>query len=337
LNGRQKPQTEDTLSFCGLGFMSREFRFSAPERRKMKIMQTTINRVFLALLFLAPGTFADTVILHDGSSYSGHLTGLTNGEFSFTDTSGVQYTFPLPDLQTLVFTASGDTVTLRNGKVYSGHYNGPDPISFKDAEGISYQFPLKDVASVVFSRSDSKSAVQEIHAVVVPEGTDISIRTDETIDSDSSSSGQLYSARVTQDVLGATGSVAIPRGSPAKLVVREISTGGEVHSPELVLDLFSVDINGKEHRLVTSDVDVNNKKGVGANRRTAEFAGGGAAIGALLGGIFGGGKGAAIGAASGSGGGLLTQVFTRGKKIKVPAESELTFRLDRTLVLKPKS
>ena len=110
-----------------------------------------------------------------------------------------------------------------------------------------------------------------------------------------------------------------------------------MHTPELVLDLFSVTVKGQEYRVVTGDVDVSGRKGVGANRRTAEFGGGGAALGALLGGVFGGGKGAGIGAATGAGGGLLTQLFTRGKQVKMPAEAVLTFRLDRTLVLRPKS
>jgi outer membrane lipoprotein SlyB len=65
--------------------------------------------------------------------------------------------------------------------------------------------------------------------------------------------------------------------------------------------------------------------------------GGGAGLDALLGAVFGGGKGAAIGAGSGAVGRLVTQLFTRGKKIKVPAETELTFRLDLTQVLGPKS
>jgi hypothetical protein len=53
--------------------------------------------------------------------------------------------------------------------------------------------------------------------------------------------------------------------------------------------------------------------------------------------VFGGGKGAAICTGSGAVGGLVTQFFTRGKKIKVPTETELTFRLDRSLVLSPNS
>ena len=69
----------------------------------------------------------------------------------------------------------------------------------------------------------------------------------------------------------------LPSGQelPAKLLVRDINNGGGAHSPELVLDLFSVTAGSKEYRVVTSDVDVSNRQGVGANRRTAEYAGGG--------------------------------------------------------------
>ena len=71
---------------------------------------------------------------------------------------------------------------------------------------------------------------------------------------------------------------------------------------------------------------------MGANKRTAKFAGGGAALGAIIGAIAGGGKGAAIGAATGAGAGAGTQIFTRGS-VKVPAESVLTFQLQAPLQL----
>jgi hypothetical protein len=87
----------------------------------------------------------------------------------------------------------------------------------------------------------------------------------------------------------------------------------------------------------TSDVQVNSGRGVGANKRTLEYGGGGVGFGALMGAIFGGGRGAGIGAAAGAGAGLLTQIFTRGKTVKVPAETTMRFRLDRTLVLKQRS
>lgn len=231
-------------------------------------------------------------------------------------------------------------MTLRDGKVYSGHYAGANPLAFTDTQGIAYQFPVTDVSSIVFTRSHTPASsvnTSDGSAKVIPEGTEIAIRTDEKIDAQDSSPGQLFAATIDEDVFDASGGVALPRGTRAKLVVRNIATGGATHSPEIVLDLFSVSVNDKEYRVVTSDVDFSGRKGLGANKRTAEFGGGGAAVGALLGGIFGGGRGAGIGVAAGAGGGLLTQLFTRGKKVKVPAETTLRFRLDRTLVLRPKS
>jgi hypothetical protein len=132
-----------------------------------------------------------------------------------------------------------------------------------------------------------------------------------------------------------SGGLAIPAQSPAKLLILSTSSGGPVHSPELMLDLDSVTIQGKVHRVFTAELTESNKKGVGANKRTAEMLGGGAAIGSLLGAFFGGGRGAAIGAAAGGGGGFVTQLFTRGKQVKVSAETVLQFRLERPLVLQP--
>ena len=140
-------------------------------------MKTSLGWMIIAVLFLATPIFADTVILHDGSSYSGHLTDLPREEITFTDAPGVQYKFPVADVQTLVFTPSADTVTLRSGKVYSGRYEGPKPIAFQDAEGIAYQFPVKDVESLVFSRPRSVAVVEAGDAKVIPEGTEVSIRT----------------------------------------------------------------------------------------------------------------------------------------------------------------
>jgi outer membrane lipoprotein SlyB len=61
--------------------------------------------------------------------------------------------------------------------------------------------------------------------------------------------------------------------------------------------------------------------------------GGGAAVGAIIGAIAGGGKGAAIGGAIGAAAGGAAQVLTKGKRVRVPAESTLTFRLDQPVTL----
>jgi hypothetical protein len=101
---------------------------------------------------------------------------------------------------------------------------------------------------------------------VIPRGTEIVVRSDETIDSQNFSAGQLFPAIVSEDVPDSAGGIAIPSGTRARLVVRSITAGGAVHSPELALDLFSVDIGGKQYRVDSSDVDVNSGRGVGKNK-----------------------------------------------------------------------
>jgi hypothetical protein len=107
---------------------------------------------------------------------------------------------------------------------------------------------------------------------------------------------------------------------------------GKIRANDLALDMQSVTVGGRSYNVETAAVGQKGKDGVGANKRTAKFAGGGAALGAIIGAIAGGGKGAAIGAATGAGAGAGTQIFTRGS-VKVPAESVLTFQLQAPLQL----
>jgi hypothetical protein len=295
----------------------------------MKRVSTVVAAVLFGLPLLL---LADTVVLRDGGSYTGHYKG--GNAITFTDSQGIKYQFPLQDVQSLAFSSASDVVTLRNGKTYSGHFTGANPIAFQDRQGIAYQFPSTDLDAVIFN-SAGATLQAPANSLVIPIGADLPVRTNEVIDSNNSYEGQTYSASITEAVQDTAGTVAIPAGSPAKLMIRKLDRGGAVHSSELVLDLYSVTVNGKEYRVASSDVDESNKSGLGKNKRTAEFLGGGSALGALMGGIFGGGKGAGIGALAGAGSGLVTQAFTRGREVKVPAESVLRFRLDKTLILHP--
>jgi hypothetical protein len=163
-------------------------------------------------------------------------------------------------------------------------------------------------------------------------GTQLAVRTEETIDSSKAVEGQTFVAEVTNDVRDASGAVVIPRGSNAQIVIISASKGGKIRgASDLALDLASVSIDGRRYQLSTEDLVKRGKEGVGVNKRTAEYSGGGAAIGAIIGAIAGGGKGAAIGAGAGAGAGAVGQVLTKGGAIKVPVESVLTFQLDRTL------
>jgi hypothetical protein len=166
----------------------------------------------------------------------------------------------------------------------------------------------------------------------LPAGALIPVRSEETIDAAVATAGQTYAAEVTRDVTDAEGAVVIPRGSNAQIIIRSAARGGRIKgASDLVLDLDSVSVEGRLYRLDTQDVIQKGRDGVGKNKRTAIFTGGGAAVGAIIGAIAGGGKGAAIGAASGAGAGAGTQIVTKGSAIRIPAESILTFRLDAPL------
>ena len=165
----------------------------------------------------------------------------------------------------------------------------------------------------------------------LPAGTEISVRSEETIDSSKAADGQTFPAEVASDVLDGEGNVVIPAGANAQIVIRSASKGGKIRgASDLVLDLATVAIEGRQYELATADLTEKGHSGIGVNRRTGEFMGGGAAIGGIIGAIAGGGKGAAIGAGSGAAAGAVSEVLTKGK-IKVPVESILKFKLDEPL------
>lgn len=213
-------------------------------------------------------------------------------------------------------------------------------------DGIEHKIPLSQVKAVEYGESPAEPEARAARAPAPVEtpraestrtfelarGSEVSVRTNEAIDSKTAAEGQTFGAQVTREVRDANGVVVIPRGANARVVIKSASQGGRIKGrSDLVLDLQSVTIAGQRYALDTVDVTKQGKQGVGANRRTAEYTGGGAAVGAVIGAIAGGGKGAAIGAGAGAGAGALTQILTKGKSIKVPAESVLTFQLDRAL------
>ena len=127
-------------------------------------------------------------------------------------------------------------------------------------------------------------------------------------------------------MIGSNGKVVIPKGSDAALAVKGMA------NKDVVLDLDSVTVNGQRYGVTTENVvSSKEKQGIGGNKRTGKYVGGGAAVGAIIGAITGGGKGVAIGASVGAGAGAGAQILTKGKSVNVPAESLLTYRLRQPL------
>ena len=163
----------------------------------------------------------------------------------------------------------------------------------------------------------------------IPADTEIKVRTDTAIPANPAP-GTVYTASVSDDVPDGQGGVAIPRGSRARLVAQTAPDGKDT-----VLDLRSVSVNGARYNLEAAGTQgtKSSGSGLGANKRTAKYVGGGAAVGAVLGALLGGGKGAAIGAIVGGGAGAGGQVLT-GKKKGLPAETQLTYKTAQPLTMR---
>ncbi len=163
-------------------------------------------------------------------------------------------------------------------------------------------------------------------ARTIDAGSSILVRTNESIDV-RNSDGRIFSGTVYRDVMDRNGMVVVPQGSPVELLVKSTSRR------ELLLDLDSLTVNGQRYAVsaYAATSDASGRDGIGKNARTGEFVGGGALLGTIIGAIAGGGKGAAIGAAAGAGAGAGAQVLTRGGRVRIPAESLLTFRLEQSL------
>jgi hypothetical protein len=128
-------------------------------------------------------------------------------------------------------------------------------------------------------------------------GTTISVRTNETIDVDRQDN-RVYTGIVDQGVRGSEGRILIPRGSPVELFVRV------ARDNDLILDLESVVANGVRYAVKT---DPNRVESRPADfDEVGEFL-----VGAIVGAIRGG--------------------EVRGRAVRIPRDSVISFRLERPL------
>jgi hypothetical protein len=270
--------------------------------------------VFLALILLgscnkSSGGQHATVQLRDGTSVSGKILSSTASDVQIAGDDNVTRTLPMTQVRAIV-------------------YDDPSANAGTQSPALA---PAEAEARHAEQHYHPRESAVTSKRLEVPAGTEVSVRTEETIDSGKAVEGQSFAAEVTGDVRDASGEVVIPRGSNAQIVIISAAKGGHVRgASDLVLDLASISVEGRLYKISTVPLEERGKSGVGLNKRTAEYGGGAAAVGAIIGAIAGGGKGAAIGAGSGAGAGAVAEVLTKGT-IKVPAESLLTFRLDQPL------
>jgi hypothetical protein len=160
--------------------------------------------------------------------------------------------------------------------------------------------------------------------VTLPEETPIHVTLNHALASDANRPGDHFEATVAEAVVIGD-HTAIPQGAPVEGLVVEARHSGRLQGrARLRLTLETVAIDGKTYELHT---DTSSRIGGKHKNRNIAFIGGGAGGGALIGAVAAGGKGALIGGPIGAGAGTAAAFLTGKKDIRLPAETELTFRL----------
>ena len=274
-----------------------------------------------------------TVTLRDGTSVAGAITENSPSEITLVGDDGITRTIPVKQMSSIQY---GDASPSSPAATSNEAPAPPQPASASP----NHKTPSRQAqvekriqpSGETESHSHPPESAITTKTYEVPVGTTVSIRTEETIDSAKAVEGQTFAGEVTDDVPDGDGATVIPRGANAQLIVESASKGGRFRgASDLVVDLKQVAIDGQEYDVSSSEVSQQGKSGIGANKRTAIYTGGGAALGAIIGAIAGGGKGAAIGAGAGAGGGAVTQVLTKGASIRIPVETVLKFQLAKPL------
>lgn len=164
--------------------------------------------------------------------------------------------------------------------------------------------------------------------LVVPQGTPLTVRMIDSVDSQTNRLGDNFRASI-EDPVVINGQTIIPRGADATVRLVDDKQSGKIAGKTvLTLAITTININGRPVDVTTGDVQqASGSRGA----RSAKVIGGATALGAIIGAAAGGGKGAAIGAGSGAAIGTGAELATKGQRVKIPSEARLTFTLSNDM------
>jgi hypothetical protein len=280
-----------------------------------------IMAVALVLSVPASTALGDQLIMKDGKEYSGKLVRADANVVEFRIQGKVE-SFNISDVAQIVF-KTPEIVSPPTGRSVST----PTPASIPRVSSSKNPPAERELQS---SPAQAAQGTGTLPTVTLPAGTPITIRMAEDVDTERNQAGDVFNATLAEPLtLG--DQVIAPAGSEVKGDVAYARDSGTfTGQSELILELNELRVGNRTYQLRTSDYS---ETGPSRGKRTAATIGGAAAVGAVIVGIIGGGKGAAIGAGTGAGVGAGVQVLTRGQRIKVPAETMLTFKLQSPLTI----
>jgi hypothetical protein len=182
------------------------------------------------------------------------------------------------------------------------------------------------VAGAAYTTSSSSKGL------TVPEGTALHVRLDHSLATNQHRSGDGFTATVMQPVR-VDDQVVIPEGSQVNGVVVHSKNSGRLSGrAQMGLALESVQVGNSTYEIATNTIS---RASGGHKKRNIAWIGGGGAGGAIIGAIAAGGKGALIGGPIGAGAGTAVAAITGKKKVRIPAETPMTFRLVEPVNIQP--
>ncbi len=210
----------------------------------------------------------------------------------------------------------------------------PKPSPTKTAKASKPVAPTPQAPAPLAQPTQPAAPAPEVARVTVPEGTTLTVRLIDPVDTAKNKEGDTFRASLDAPIVLQDKTV-IPKNADVQARLVSATSAGRIKgTSSVVLVLTNIKVGSKTYELQTGEFT---QKGTSRGKRSAAVIGGGAALGAVIGAIAGGGKGAAIGGAAGAGAGTGVQAMTKGQQVQLPSETVLEFQLKAPLTVVPAS
>jgi hypothetical protein len=160
--------------------------------------------------------------------------------------------------------------------------------------------------------------------ITIPAGTRLRVSLLDGVSTSNSAAGDTFSASLSEPVI-IEGKMVLEKGTRVRGRVIDVEESGRVKGrARIQLTLTEILRNGNGTEIKTKSFTA---VAEAIKKRDAGIIAGGVGIGAAVGALAGGKKGALIGAGVGGGAGTGTVLATKGKDLRYPPETRLSFTL----------
>lgn len=249
-----------------------------------------------------------------------------------------------PDVETLPVGTEVQVVT-EDGAVVTGRLAARDEKAVQVEVGVgrkTREVPREQIADVQIVEASKPAPplppIARFREFTVPAGTDLEVRLESAVASDTSRVEDAVTATIVEPVV-IDGTTVIPSGSTVRGEVAAAQPAGKVKGrASLALRFGTIAVADQRY---TIQARVSRLAPATKGEDAAKIAIP-AGAGAVIGGVIGGGKGAAIGTAIGGGAGTAVVLTTSGDEVRLPGGTRLTLQIDsaievRVPVASPKS